>query len=34
MGATIVFFLFPRKEEEARLLAEYHEQHAEPAEIS
>ena len=34
IGATIVFFLFPRKDGEARLLAEYHEQDTEPAEIA
>jgi len=31
MGATLVFFKFPRKDEEHRLLAHYHDQDAEPA---
>jgi DHA2 family multidrug resistance protein-like MFS transporter len=28
LGATLVFFKFPRKDEEQRLLAEYHEEDA------
>ncbi|WP_344047016.1 MFS transporter [Nocardioides panacihumi] len=32
IGAAIVYFLFPRKDEEARLLAEYHETDAKAAE--
>jgi MFS transporter, DHA2 family, multidrug resistance protein len=34
IGAAIVFFLFPRRDEEIRLLTEYHTQDTEPSEVA